>query len=121
MKDEKSLVVYKGLSALPIAQDRRCREIDMKISLLFVLVLVALAAGRSKYEILNFELDNQGQQQKGLAGKAVKGQYSWTAPDGNEYYVKYEADSFGYRVLEANVVPQAPTVNRNAPEDDNDK
>ncbi|XP_037773926.1 cuticle protein CP575-like [Penaeus monodon] len=45
-------------------------------------------------------------EQEGVPGTAVEGEYSWVAPDGNEYHVKYVADRFGYRVVEDNVVPR---------------
>ncbi|XP_076028507.1 uncharacterized protein LOC143017606 [Oratosquilla oratoria] len=34
---------------------------------------------------------------------------SWTSPDGTEYFVKYVADRFGYRVVESNAVPVTGT------------
>ena len=37
----------------------------------------------------------------------MEGEYSWTAPDGSEYYVKYVADHLGYRVVDSNVVHKA--------------
>ncbi|XP_068214634.1 cuticle protein CP575-like [Palaemon carinicauda] len=90
----------------------------MKFLLLVALALVALAAARPSEDIVDFELDDQEQEQEGQPGRAVKGEYSWTAPDGNEYYVKYEADRFGYRVVEDNVVPEAPEAELPEVEDD---
>ncbi|XP_064104263.1 cuticle protein CP575-like [Macrobrachium nipponense] len=88
----------------------------MKFLLLIALGLVALSAARPSDDIVDFELDNQEQEQEGQPGRAVKGEYSWTAPDGNEYFVKYEADRFGYRVVEDNVVPR--TFQGDQPDDD---
>ncbi|KAG7170541.1 putative Insect cuticle protein domain-containing protein 14 [Homarus americanus] len=34
-----------------------------------------------------------------------RGQESWTSPEGKEYFVKYEADENGFRIVESNVVP----------------
>ena len=34
----------------------------------------------------------------------MKGEYSWTAPNGEEYGVKYVADAGGFRVLETDAV-----------------
>ncbi|XP_068214647.1 cuticle protein CP575-like [Palaemon carinicauda] len=91
----------------------------MKTLVLIGLCLVALAAARPS-DIVDFELDDHEQEQEGQAGRAVQGEYSWTAPDGNEYYVKYVADHNGYRIVEDNVVPVAP--DSDLPEvDDDDK
>ncbi|XP_068214644.1 cuticle protein CP575-like [Palaemon carinicauda] len=91
----------------------------MKVLVLIALCLVALAAARPS-DIVDFELDDHEQEQDGQPGRAVQGEYSWTAPDGNEYYVKYIADHNGYRIVEDNVVPEAP--DSDLPEvDDDDK
>ncbi|XP_066956198.1 cuticle protein CP575-like [Macrobrachium rosenbergii] len=90
----------------------------MKFMLLVALALVAHSAARPSDDIVDFELDDHEQEQEGQAGRAVKGEYSWTAPDGNEYFVKYEADRFGYRVVEDNVVPKAPEAEHPEFEDD---
>ncbi|XP_068214629.1 cuticle protein CP575-like [Palaemon carinicauda] len=94
----------------------------MKVLLLIALGLVALAAALPSDDIVDFELDDHEQEQEGQPGRAVQGEYSWTAPDGNEYYVKYEADRFGYRVVEDNVVPRVPDADlpERADEDDED-
>ena len=31
--------------------------------------------------------------------------FSWTSPEGEEFYVKYIADENGYRIVESNAVP----------------
>ncbi|XP_068214646.1 cuticle protein CP575-like [Palaemon carinicauda] len=91
----------------------------MKVLVLIALCLVALAAARPS-DIVDFELDDHEQEQEGQPGRAVQGEYSWTAPDGNEYYIKYIADHNGYRIVEDNVVPEAP--DSDLPEvDDDDK
>merc|ERR1711915_1051634 len=77
-----------------------------KVLLIIALGLVALAAARPSDDIVDFELDNQEQEQEGEPGKAVRGEYSWTTPNGEEYYVKYVADHLGYRVIEDNVFPK---------------
>ncbi|KAG7170528.1 cuticle protein CP575-like [Homarus americanus] len=81
----------------------------MKILMMVVLGLVAMAAALPA-DIINYELDNQEHEQEGVAGTAVEGEYSWVAPDGNEYKVKYIADRFGYRVIEDNVVPRTRSL-----------
>ena len=41
---------------------------------------------------------------QGVPGKAVKGEYSWTAPNGEDFHVKYTADHRGFRVHETDAV-----------------
>ncbi|XP_068214469.1 uncharacterized protein [Palaemon carinicauda] len=89
-----------------------------EVLVIIALCLVALAAARPS-DIVDFELDNHEQEQEGQPGRAVEGEYSWVAPDGNEYYVKYVADHNGYRIVDDNVVPEAPENEQ--PEDDDDK
>merc|ERR1719427_1692257 len=78
---------------------------------LILLGLVALSAARPS-DIIDFEVDagNQEQEheQEGVAGKAVEGEYSWTAPNGEEFVVKYIADHLGYRIVDSNALPEAP-------------
>merc|ERR1712029_927057 len=73
--------------------------------------LFALAAARPS-DILNYEVDAENQshehEQEGTAGRAVEGEYSWTAPNGEEFVVKYIADHLGYRIVESNALPEAP-------------
>ncbi|XP_027230118.2 cuticle protein CP575 [Penaeus vannamei] len=77
----------------------------MKVLVLFALGLVALAAAMPS-DIIDFEEDHMEHEQEGIPGTAVEGEYSWVAPDGNEYRVKYVADRFGYRIVDDNVVPR---------------
>ena len=35
----------------------------------------------------------------------MEGEYSWVAPNGEEYSVKYIADHLGYRVVETDAMP----------------
>merc|ERR1711915_915823 len=79
----------------------------MKVLAIVALGLVALAAARPSNDIIDFETDNIEHEQEGQAGRAVEGEYSWVAPDGNEYKIKYIADNLGYRVVESNVLPEA--------------
>jgi len=55
-------------------------------------------------EIVDFETDKMEVEQEGTPGKSVTGEYSWTAPNGEEYGVKYVADAGGFRVLENDAV-----------------
>ncbi|XP_068214655.1 cuticle protein CP575-like [Palaemon carinicauda] len=89
----------------------------MKLLVIVALCLVAIAAAYPS-DIVDFELDNQEQEQEGQAGKAVDGEYSWVAPDGTEYYVKYVADHLGYRVVESNAVPSSNGAGYEGEEDD---
>ncbi|XP_045114094.1 uncharacterized protein LOC123506233 [Portunus trituberculatus] len=77
----------------------------MKFSavLLVTLALVGLA---TCYPVFDFEGEDQSHEQNGEAGEAVEGYYSWTSPEGEEFYVKYVADELGYRVVESNAVPE---------------
>ncbi|XP_042872958.1 cuticle protein CP575-like [Penaeus japonicus] len=77
----------------------------MKVLLIVALALVALTAARPS-DVIDIEQDHMEHEQEGDPGRAVEGEYSWVAPDGNEYHVKYVADQFGYRVVDDNVVPE---------------
>merc|ERR1712180_126056 len=85
----------------------------MKTLCLFLLGLFALAAARP--DILNYSVeegDNEHEhEQEVTAGTAVEGEYSWTAPNGEELVVKYIADHLGYRIVESNALPEAPEAN----------
>ncbi|XP_042872950.1 larval cuticle protein 16/17-like [Penaeus japonicus] len=89
----------------------------MKVLLLVALGLVALTAARPS-DIIDIEEDHMEHEQEGVPGTAVEGEYSWVAPDGNEYVVKYVADRFGYRVVEDNVVPKVRSDLPEAEDDD---
>ncbi|XP_027230147.2 larval cuticle protein 16/17 [Penaeus vannamei] len=89
----------------------------MKVLLLVALGLVALAAARPS-DIIDIEQDHMEHEQEGIPGTAVEGEYSWVAPDGNEYVVKYVADHNGYRVVEDNVVPKVRSDLPEAEEDE---
>ncbi|XP_027230122.2 cuticle protein CP575-like [Penaeus vannamei] len=91
----------------------------MKILILFALGLVALAAARPS-DIIDFEEDHMEHEQEGIPGTAVEGEYSWVAPDGNEYHVKYVADRFGYRIVDDNVVPRMRSDDVPEAEEDDD-
>ncbi|XP_068214475.1 larval cuticle protein 16/17-like [Palaemon carinicauda] len=82
----------------------------MKVLLIVALGLVAFVSARPSNDIIDFETDHMEHEQEGQAGRAVEGEYSWVAPDGNEYVVKYVADHLGYRVVEDNVLPRAVEV-----------
>merc|ERR1711872_16530 len=91
--------------------------INMKTMCLVLLGLFALAAARP--DILNYSVeegDNEHEhEQEGTAGTAVEGEYSWTAPNGEELVVKYIADHLGYRIVESNALPEAPEADLEQP------
>ena len=69
--------------------------------------MVGVAIGRPSNDIIDFETDLMEHEQEGVAGKAVEGEYSWIAPNGEEIVVKYIADHLGFRVLDSeNIVPE---------------
>ncbi|XP_042872964.1 uncharacterized protein LOC122253741 [Penaeus japonicus] len=73
------------------------------IASLVILAVAVLVTARP--DVLSFEGDEHQHQQEGDAGDHVEGSYSWTSPEGLEFYVKYVADEDGYRVMESNAVP----------------
>nr|XP_027230144.1 cuticle protein CP575-like [Penaeus vannamei] len=77
----------------------------MKVLLIVALALVALTAARPS-DVIDIEQDHMEHEQEGVPGTAVEGEYSWVAPDGNEYVIKYVADHNGYRVVDDNVLPE---------------
>merc|ERR1712055_1178779 len=83
----------------------------MKVLAIVLLGLFALSAARPS-DIINYEVDEDNQEQEheqeGTPGVAVEGEYSWTAPNGEELVVKYIADHLGYRIVESNALPEAP-------------
>ncbi|KAK8720877.1 hypothetical protein OTU49_013034 [Cherax quadricarinatus] len=73
----------------------------MKCFVLVFLGLVALVAARP-----DKDLDDDFHQEQNIDDdNTITGSYSWTSPEGVEYFVKYIADGDGYRVLESNAVP----------------
>ncbi|XP_066957285.1 larval cuticle protein 9-like [Macrobrachium rosenbergii] len=89
----------------------------MKVLVIACLGMMALVAARPSDDVIDFETDLMEHEQEGQPGRAVEGEYSWVAPDGNEYVVKYVADHLGYRVLDSNVLPEVVEAEE-ADEDD---
>ncbi|CAL4078454.1 unnamed protein product, partial [Meganyctiphanes norvegica] len=75
---------------------------DMNYTVLLVLGMAALVAAAPVFE---FEGEDANHEQDGSPGEAVEGSYSWTSPEGIEFYVRYVADADGYRIVESNAVP----------------
>merc|ERR1712127_321474 len=73
-----------------------------KMNMLFTVVLacfVAAAAAAPSDVVVGYDLDDHEHTQKGEAGTAVTGSYSFTGADGVEHIVNYIADDKGYRVV----------------------
>ncbi|XP_064102145.1 larval cuticle protein 2-like [Macrobrachium nipponense] len=79
----------------------------MKYALLITVACVAcfVTFVRAIPTVMDFEGDEHAHKQEGEAGDKVEGYYSWTSPEGEEFYVKYVADEDGYRVVDSNAVP----------------
>merc|ERR1712071_65229 len=60
---------------------------------------VATAAAAPSDVVVGYDLDDHDHTQKGEAGTAVTGSYSFTGADGVEHTVTYIADDKGYRVV----------------------
>merc|ERR1719250_602550 len=76
----------------------------MKIQVCLALALVVWASARPAEDVVDFETDDMSVEQEGTPGTAVTGEYSWTAPNGQEFAVKYSAGVGGFRVLDTNAV-----------------
>merc|ERR1712001_57814 len=60
----------------------------MKITMAILLGLVALAVARPS--IFDFEGEDADHEQDGSPGEEVQGSYSWTSPEGDEFYVNHD-------------------------------
>merc|ERR1712191_25806 len=69
----------------------------MKVFAIVLACLVAVAAANDI--VVGYDLDDHEHTQKGEAGTAVTGSYSFTGADGVEHIVNYIADDKGYRVV----------------------
>merc|ERR1711970_743807 len=76
--------------------------IKMNYTVLLVLGMAALVAASPIFE---FSGEDANHEQDGSPGESVEGSYSWTSPEGTEFYVRYVADENGYRIVESNAVP----------------
>ncbi|ROT64399.1 calcification-associated peptide-2 [Penaeus vannamei] len=108
---EPLLLTPRGINCRPSNRQAAVAPLNlasMKVLILFALGLVALAAARPS-DIIDFEEDHMEHEQEGIPG---------TAPDGNEYHVKYVADHNGYRIVDDNVVPRMRSDVPEVEEDD---
>ncbi|XP_068215121.1 cuticular protein 47Eg-like [Palaemon carinicauda] len=77
----------------------------MKFSLFVLLGLVAAVTLAHPDSVLDLDLDDIHHEQDIDDDQVITGSYSWTSPEGTEFFVRYIADEDGYRVLESNAVP----------------
>ncbi|XP_068214661.1 cuticular protein 47Eg-like [Palaemon carinicauda] len=75
----------------------------MKLTLIVLLGLVAIAAARPD-SVFSVDVDDI-QHDQDVDDDGVHGSYSWTSPEGVDYFVRYVADENGFRVVESNAVP----------------
>lgn len=66
--------------------------------LLIVLGMVAVALARPN-EIIDIDEDHLEHEQYGIPGTAVRGEYTWVAPDGTEHEINYIANHLGFQVV----------------------
>ncbi|KAK4296218.1 hypothetical protein Pmani_031270 [Petrolisthes manimaculis] len=64
--------------------------------------MAAMVAARPDFD---FDAEDMHQDQDIGNGNVITGTYSWTSPEGTQYFVKYVADRNGYRVVDSNAVP----------------
>merc|ERR1712212_29397 len=77
---------------------------NMKLTLLVLLGLAALAASRPD-SVFDLDLDDMDHHQDIDDDDVVTGSYSWISPEGTEYFVSYIADDDGFRIVDSNAVP----------------
>ncbi|XP_068215117.1 larval cuticle protein 2-like [Palaemon carinicauda] len=77
----------------------------MKLTLFIILGLVAAVSVARPDSVLDLDLDDIHHDQDIDEDQVITGTYSWTSPEGTEFFVRYVADEDGYRVLESNAVP----------------
>ncbi|XP_066956093.1 cuticular protein 47Eg-like [Macrobrachium rosenbergii] len=77
----------------------------MKFTLFVLFGLVAAVALARPDSVLDLDLDDIHHDQDIDDDQVITGTYSWTSPEGEEFFVKYIADDDGYRVVESNAVP----------------
>merc|ERR1711973_633997 len=95
-------------------------NIQVQLKMLFTVALacfVAAAAAAPNDIVVGYDLDDHEHTQKGQAGTAVTGSYSFTGADGVEHVVSYIADDKGYRVVgDARIEPkEKPATARPVP------
>ncbi|XP_066957142.1 uncharacterized protein [Macrobrachium rosenbergii] len=78
--------------------------VAMKITL-FVLIALAALATTKPISVLNYDLDDIHHDQDINEDAIVTGSYTWTSPEGEEFFVRYIADENGFRIVESNAVP----------------
>ncbi|XP_068214680.1 uncharacterized protein [Palaemon carinicauda] len=80
----------------------------MKITLLILISLATLAAAKP-VSVLNYDLEDIHHDQDIDDDLVVTGSYTWTSPEGEQFFVRYVADDDGFRIVESNAVPVSNT------------
>nr|ABM54464.1 cuticle protein CB5 [Portunus pelagicus] len=76
----------------------------MKCTAILLLALAAVAFARPD-SIFDFSDEDMHLDMDIDDSNTYTGSYSWTSPEGKEFFVKYIADRHGYRIVESNAVP----------------
>ncbi|KAL7632672.1 UNVERIFIED_CONTAM: hypothetical protein RMT77_016997 [Armadillidium vulgare] len=77
------------------------------VVLLFFLISLAFSLPRNVFRIDNdvFRMEQDiDDDDSGI----ITGSYSWTSPNGKEFFIRYIADDDGFRVLDSNAIPVSP-------------
>ncbi|XP_071534557.1 cuticle protein 16.8-like [Panulirus ornatus] len=76
----------------------------MKCLMLVLLGLATLVAARPD-SVVDISEEDIHQSMEVGDDNTMTGSFSWTSPEGTQYFVKYIADGNGFRILESNAVP----------------
>merc|ERR1712002_98661 len=97
-----------GIPSLTVPTLHTNTNISNMNSMLIFVCLIGAALARPQ-EVFSYEADTHAQSASGDAGNSVEGEYSYTAPNGDEIVVTYTADENGY-VAKSSALPVAPEV-----------
>merc|ERR1712215_277256 len=80
--------------------------IRIRIMKFTVVLIYSLMAMISAETMVDVDLEEMSIHQELSDDKGTyTGEYTFTSPEGEQYYVKYIADEDGFRVLESNAIP----------------
>merc|ERR1712002_315416 len=97
-----------GIPSLTVPTLHTNTNISNMNSMLIFVCLIGAALARPQ-EVFSYEADTHAQGASGDAGNSVEGEYSYTAPNGDEIVVTYTAGEDGY-VAKSGALPVAPEV-----------
>merc|ERR1712002_296830 len=97
-----------GIPSLTVPTLHTNTNISNMNSMLIFVCLIGAALARPQ-EVFSYEADTHAQSASGDAGNSVEGEYSYTAPNGDEIVVTYTAGEDGY-VAKSSALPVAPEV-----------